>query len=191
MDSQNDVHLYKEMRGKNQAALEKLYSRYEKLVYSFAYRMTGSVTLSEDVVQDVFMKLWNGKGEYDESKGKFSSWLLTVTRYTAVDHLRKVKQEDTLEIEERDALQSEAKLIEDEVAWQEERALIHRIIKTLNIDQQKIVNLFYFKGYSQQQISESCNIPLGTVKGRIRLALKHLRTQLEGERGLDYEKRDV
>lgn len=191
MDSQNDVQLYKEMRAENQAALEKLYSRYEKLVYSFAYRMSGSATLSEDVVQDVFMKLWSGKGEYDESKGKFSSWLLTVTRYTAVDHLRKVKQDDALEIEERDALQSETRLVEDEVEWQEESALIHRIIKTLSKEQQKIINLFYFQGFSQQQISERCEIPLGTVKGRIRLALKHLRDQLDGERRLEYEKRDL
>lgn len=188
MDSQNDVLLYQKLRQKDQSSLESLYDRYEKLVYSFAYRMTGGTSLSEDIVQEVFMKLWYGKSEYDPGKGKFASWLLTVTRYTAIDYLRKAKKEDTLEMEERDSLQADEKLIEDEILWQEEKALIHRMINKLSEEQQKIIHLFYFKGLSQQQISDSCNIPLGTVKGRIRLALNHLKNQLEGERGLKYEK---
>ena len=188
MDSNQDVILYQRLREANQSALESLYDRYEKLVYSFAYRMTSNATTSEDIVQDVFSKLWYGKAEYNPNKGKFSSWLLTITRYTAIDHLRKMKTEESLEIVERDSLQSDEKLIEEEVLWQQEKALIHRIIETLSEEQQLIIQLFYFKGLSQQQISECCKIPLGTVKSRIRLALNHLKSKLEGERGLEYEK---
>ena len=96
MDSNQDLILYQRLRETDQSALESLYDRYEKLVYSFAYRMTSNVTASEDIVQDVFSKLWYGKAEYNPDKGKFSSWLLTITRYTAIDHLRKMKKKKHL-----------------------------------------------------------------------------------------------
>ncbi|TCP27078.1 RNA polymerase sigma-70 factor (ECF subfamily) [Scopulibacillus darangshiensis] len=184
MNLQTDVKLYFELRQHDQSALEAIYDRYEKLLYSFAYRMTQNTGLAEDVVQEVFMKLWHGKSEYDQTKGKFSSWLLTITRYTAIDHIRKLKQEDAFELDERDALQSEEPSVEDEITWKEEKETIRRSIHTLSKDQQEMIHLFYYKGYSQKQISESCDIPLGTVKGRIRLALKHLKKRLDDERGV-------
>lgn len=184
METQTDVNLYDQLRKQNQSALETIYDRYEKLLYSFAFRMTKNTGLAEDIVQEVFIKLWHGKGEYDKSKGKFSSWLLTVTRYTAIDHIRKNKQEDAFELDERDALQSDGPSVEEEVSWKEEKETIRRSISILSAEQQEMIEMFYFKGYSQKQISESCEIPLGTVKGRIRLALKHLKNHLDGEGGV-------
>ncbi len=80
MDTYTDSQLYARIRTKDQAALEELYDRYERLVYSFAYRMTQNAQMAEDTVQEVFIKLWKEHAPYTEDKGKFSSWLLTMTR---------------------------------------------------------------------------------------------------------------
>jgi RNA polymerase sigma-70 factor (ECF subfamily) len=115
---ESDSKLYKQITSNDEAALEKLYDRYEKLVFSFAFRMTNNAFLSEEVVQEVFTKLWTKKGIYDESRGKFSSWLLTITRNTSIDMLRK-KKETPYELEERDALNENQPSTEEVVEWKE------------------------------------------------------------------------
>jgi RNA polymerase sigma factor (sigma-70 family) len=171
--SELDIELYARLQTKDKRALELLYERYEKLLFSFAYRMTGRRDLSEEIVQDVFLKLWTKPGMYDNTKGKFSSWILTVTRYAAIDCLRK-KDENHSELEDRDALKSSDPSVEEVTEWKEKRKEIREAINQLADEQQQIVELFYFKGFSQQKIADTIQIPLGTVKGRIRLALKHL-----------------
>ncbi|UFT99056.1 sigma-70 family RNA polymerase sigma factor [Radiobacillus kanasensis] len=182
--SERDVELYHLVQQGDKQALEALYDRYEKLLFSFSYRMTGSSDISEEAIQEVFIKLWTKKGLYKEEKGKFSSWLLTVTRNTCLDLLKK-KKETTYTLEERDAIQANDPSTEDIIQWKEEGQNLREAVQELAEDQRKIVELFYFKGLSQRQISEACNIPLGTVKGRVRLALKHLRKYIsnttEGE----------
>jgi RNA polymerase sigma factor (sigma-70 family) len=178
----DDKELYVKVLEKDKSALEQLYIRYEKLLYSFSYRMTRDPAFAEEVTQEVFIKVWRGIGSYDDSKGKFSSWLLTIARNTAIDLIRKRKREDVLEFEDRDSLQSSDESVEDQVEWKEEGTLLRKAVSTLKEEQQKMINLFYFKGFTQQKISEECNIPLGTVKGRLRLALKHIKTYLDDER---------
>lgn len=176
--SEHDIDLYHRVEQGDKQALETLYNRYEKLLFSFAYRMTGQKELAEEVVQEVFIKIWTKKGMYNQEKGKFSSWLLTIARNTSIDLLRK-KRETTYSIEERDSIHSEDPSIEDMVEWKEKGRDIRRAVRDLNKDQQEIVELFYFKGWAQAKIADHCQIPLGTVKGRIRLALQHLRKNLE------------
>lgn len=180
--SEQDYELYKRIQRSDKQALELLYERYEKLLFSFAFRMTGRRDLSEEIVQEVFIKLWTKPNLYSQSKGKFSSWLLTVTRNSSIDHMRR-KNEQTEALEERDALRSEDPALEDLVEWKEEGKELRTAITQLAEEQQKIIELFYFKGLSQQMIADEQNIPLGTVKGRIRLALKHLKTYLHKEKG--------
>nr|WP_112179401.1 MULTISPECIES: sigma-70 family RNA polymerase sigma factor [Paraliobacillus] len=186
-----DIDLYARIQTGDQQALEELYDRYEKLVYSFAYRMVKHGAIAEEIVQEVFMKIWTKKGLYKRDKGKLSSWILTVTRNTSIDALRK-KKETTYTLEERDALESDQVATEDIVEWKEEGEKLRSAVKTLNNEQQEIITLFYFNGLSQREIAEQCNIPLGTVKGRIRLALKHLKQSLNREkRGSNDETRSV
>jgi RNA polymerase sigma factor (sigma-70 family) len=174
---EQDIELYARLRAKDKRALELLYERYEKLLFSFSYRLTGRRDLSEEIVQDVFLKLWTKPGMYDETKGKFSSWILTVTRYTAIDCLRK-KDENHAELDDRDTLHTSGPSVEEVTEWKENREEIRAAISQLAEEQRQIVELFYFKGLSQQKIADSFQIPLGTVKGRIRLALKHLHTKI-------------
>ncbi|MCP3764918.1 sigma-70 family RNA polymerase sigma factor [Domibacillus sp. A3M-37] len=179
---EQDYELYRRVKQSDKYALELLYERYEKLLFSFAFRMTGRRDLSEEIVQEVFIKVWTKPDLYDESKGKFSSWLLTVTRNSSIDHMRR-KNEQTEALTERDDLQSQETAIEDLIQWKEEGTELRKAITHLAENQREIIELFYFKGLSQQAISQKQKIPLGTVKGRIRLALKHLKTHLRGKGG--------
>lgn len=187
MIEKDDAALYARVRNKDRIAFETLYDRYEKLLYSFAFQFTNESALTEEVIQDVFLKLWNGTSEYDVNKGKFSSWLLTVTRNKAIDETRKRKRHTYEDILEKDSLVQDEASVEEKVEWSEQKSRIHRAMSRLNNDQQQVIDLFYFKGLNQQKISDQCEIPLGTVKGRIRIALKHLRKILNQEGGSSNE----
>ncbi|WP_058309175.1 RNA polymerase sigma factor [Gracilibacillus massiliensis] len=175
--NEQDVKLYENIQHGDQTALESLYDKYEKLLFSFIFKITNNREITEEVIQEVFLKVWTKKGMYDSSKGKFSSWLLTISRYAAIDIMRK-KKTSHYSIEERDALQNEAPSLEEELEWKEESQNIKKAMQQLNEDQQKVITLFYFKALSQQKIAEQLNIPLGTVKGRVRLALQHMKKHI-------------
>lgn len=180
--SDQDYDLYKKIQQADKQALESLYERYEKLLFSFAFRMTGRRDLSEEIVQEVFIKLWTKPDLYNPTKGKFSSWLLTVTRNSSIDHMRR-KNEQTEALAERDALLSQEPAVEDVVQWKEEGKELRKAMTRLADEQREVIELFYFKGLSQQAIASDQKIPLGTVKGRIRLALKHLKMHLHMGKG--------
>jgi len=187
MGKLTDAQLYVRMRSNDQAALEEIYDRYERLVYSFAYRMTQNGQMAEDTVQEVFIKLWKEHAPYTEDKGKFSSWLLTMTRNTSLDALRKKGKQQEVGLLNKDAEQMKApihEMPEQMLEWKEKGTVLRKAIFRLKIDQRTIVELFYFHGLSQESISTRLDIPLGTVKSRIRLALQHLRKHLEKERGI-------
>ncbi|MBD7984849.1 sigma-70 family RNA polymerase sigma factor [Sporosarcina sp. Sa2YVA2] len=180
----DDTILYEKTAMQDRAAFETLYDRYEKLVYSFAFRLTNDRTIAEEVTQDVFLKLWNGAASYTDEKGKFSSWLLTMTRNKAIDEIRRLKRHDHEEMIEKDSLIEQPGSTEAQVEWNEKRSDVHTAIRELKAEQQEIIELFYFKGLSQQKIADHCKLPLGTVKGRIRLALKHLKGLIGQEGGV-------
>ncbi|WP_017382072.1 RNA polymerase sigma factor [Paenisporosarcina sp. TG-14] len=187
MGKLTDAQLYLRMRSNDQAALEEIYDRYERLVYSFAYRMTQNVQMAEDTVQEVFIKLWKEHAPYTEDKGKFSSWLLTMTRNTSLDAIRKKGKQQEVGLLDKDAEQMKApinEIPEQMLEWKEKGTVLRKAMKRLKIEQRTIVELFYFHGLSQESISTKLDIPLGTVKSRIRLALQHLRKHLEKERGM-------
>ncbi|WP_019412628.1 RNA polymerase sigma factor [Paenisporosarcina sp. TG20] len=187
MDKSTDSQLYVRIRDKDKVALEVIYDRYERLVYSFAYRMTQNAQMAEDTVQEVFIELWREHSPYTEDKGKFSSWLLTMTRNTSLDALRKKGKQQEVGLLEKDTEQMRApidQLPEQMLEWKEKGSILRKSLERLKVEQRTIVELFYFHGLSQESISTKLDIPLGTVKSRIRLALQHLRKHLEKERGI-------
>ncbi|WP_026694547.1 RNA polymerase sigma factor [Peribacillus kribbensis] len=181
MPDLQDVQLYQRILQRDKNSLEMLYIRYEKLIYSFIYKMTQNPEICEEVIQEVFLKLWRNHSTYSEDKGKFSSWLLTLTRNTALDILRKRKKETPYEYIETEASEAAGESAEDLAEWKERGSLIRRAVSTLKDDQKRVIDLFYFKGLTQSKISEVTDLPLGTVKGRIRLALKHLKDFMDRE----------
>lgn len=128
------------------------------------------------------MKVWQKKGAYDADKGKLSTWLISVTRNSVIDLSRR-KKLDTFEYDERDDVNSDTNhfnsSVEQEAERHEDQEMINEAMHALNDEQKKIITLFYFRAYSQSQIAKALDLPLGTVKSRIRLALGHLKKNID------------
>ncbi|WP_170006325.1 RNA polymerase sigma factor [Bacillus fonticola] len=181
-----DIELYQLVVQRDQDALERLYTQYEKLLFSLAFRVCQDRSLAEEAVQEVFMKLWTKPGLYDPTKGKFSSWLLTVQRHTAIDLIRK-RSDKEFTLDARDDAQDPEPSAEQLAEWKERKEEIQQAVSALSQEQQEVIELFYFKGFTQREISERMGLPLGTVKGRLRLALNHLQQGMQAyrERGTE------
>jgi len=165
-------------------AVRVLYARYGRLAYSLAVRILGDPGRAEEVVQDAFVRVWRRAASFDAGRGSLRTWLLTVVRNRAVDYLRGTAREwDELELLGEVRAEGEGSDPWREVSQSLERAAVRDALAVLPLEQRQAVELAYFGGYSQQEISRMVNVPLGTIKSRTRLALEKLCSYLQG-RGL-------
>jgi RNA polymerase sigma-70 factor (ECF subfamily) len=166
-------------------ALAGLYDRYAGLAYGVAIRVLGDPARAEDAVQDAFMNVWKNAASFDAERGSLRAWLLTAVRNRCIDHLRRRGAREQREAE----LQPDAAYAQSpsdpwrEVALSLERTAVRDAMASLPAEQRQVVELAYFGGYSQTEIAGMTRVPLGTVKGRIRLALEKMGSYLRG-RGL-------
>ena len=165
----------------DEAALEALYERYGGACYRLARRIVVDGHLAEDVIQQVFLALWQGTG-YNPARGAVSTWLLTITHHKSVDLLRRDKGR-------RQQRSGDQELIEiaatgpgpDDQVWARLRAERTRAaLRELPAEQREALLLAYYGGYTQSEIAGITGIPLGTVKSRTFQAMKRLRTSLGG-----------
>lgn len=166
-------------------ALELLYDRYHVLVYSVALRVVRDEMLAEDVVQEVFVRLWRRPQSYDPARGRFLSWLMSVTRNRAIDEVRRVTRRLRIEERRQDAaeqVRSTDRLDAPELAAAigDERREVRAALATLPEAQRRVLELAYFGGLTQSEIAALTDTPLGTVKTRTRLAMDRLRQRLGG-----------
>jgi len=170
-------------------ALGELYDRYGRLAYSLALNATGDASLAEEIVQDVFLRVWNKAETYRAEQGKVVTWLTSITRYRAIDMLRRhaIRPEGNRTVWAEDAppLVSDSMAIEDEVASLQRRQQIQRAMRQLPSEQRQALAYAFFYGYSHSQIAAALNEPLGTVKTRIRLGMQKLRELIPEERSVD------
>lgn len=163
-------------------ALSALYDRYGRLVYSIAFSSLGDQGAAEEIVQDVFTRVWEKAAIYDAGKGKLSTWLISITRNRTIDELRKgkIRPEKTsvswADLWQTYNPQSPGPEEETDLSWQQRS--IRGALETLPPDQREVLALAYFKGYTQSMIAELQGVPLGTIKTRIRLAMQKLRRVL-------------
>ena len=177
-DEPDDSVLLQRTAAGNSDALVALHKRYANLVYSMAWRVLQDVGLAEEVTQDVFMKLWQHAERYDPGRGRFSSWLLSVTRFAAIDRLRQEGRRP-LAAELPDGAPDEQTSLErllttDHASWERGQHL-RLLLGQLPADQREVVELAYFGGLTHSELAEQLGLPLGTVKGRLRLGLERLR----------------
>ena len=172
------------MAAGSQDALAQLYDRYAGLAYGIALRVLGDPGRAEDAVQEAFLNVWNRAAAFDPARGSLRSWLLTAVRNRSIDYLR---GRGAHERREQD-LEPVAATIGAQDPWHEvslklERDAVREALASLPPEQRQAVELAYFGGYSQTEIADMTRVPLGTVKGRMRLALEKLSSYLRG-RGL-------
>lgn len=171
------IELIREQR--DQRAMAQLYDRYERPVYSLAYRVLREQRLAEDVVQDVFLGFWQRPVSYVADRGNFAPWILRVTRNRSIDVLRKRSRERSPGPDEQAAL-FEERIVDPEPEPGEQvwsRAVAGRVrlaVQQLNDAQRQVIELAYFSGMTQTEMAEYLDTPLGTIKTRVRTALRRL-----------------
>ena len=185
MAEQDDNLLIQEVAKGNPDALAMLYDRHGRLAYSVAYRVLSEGQAAEEVVQDAFMTLWKKAGTFDPDRGAgVRAWLLTIVRNAAIDSIRRRNRYGSKEVE----LDVEAQFRSNddpvaEVLTSLDRSVIQKAMRELPDDQRLAIELAYFEGLTHREIAERYGLPLGTVKGRLRLGLHKLQEGLTAHYG--------
>ena len=162
-------------------AFEELVRQYQADVWRFAFHFTRDRAMAEDVTQEAFLSLWRSGARYDPTRGSVRTWLLGVVRNRAIDLLRRqATRAPTVELElERLHDTSPTAELTDTAAVRREAAReVRGALEVLPADQLKVIELAYFGGLTHSEIAEALGMPLGTVKGRMRLAMEKIRTTL-------------
>lgn len=166
---------------KDPEAFEVLYDRHGGAAYSLAYRIVGDRAAAEEVTQEAFISVWRSGARFDAARGSVRSWLLSVVRNRAIDFLRsragkapKLTFDDDSVLEQRPAEER----TEEEALQRETAAELRGAIGKLPGEQSKVIELAYFGGFSHSEIARILGLPMGTVKGRMRLGLEKIRGEL-------------
>lgn len=181
----DDASILRRIAQGEEPALAELYDRYAQLLYSLGMRILRSVQDAEDIVQEVFMQVWNKAALYEARKGTVHTWLVTMMRNRAIDRLRsKVSRHSGQQVDVTsltlfaDAASSNP---HSHTVKNEDQKLVLGTLKQLSIDQQQVLALAYYEGFSQSEIAARLNIPLGTVKSRMRKGLQSMHSILKGK----------
>lgn len=162
-------------------ALGEMYDRYGRLVYSLALYMVGNEGTAEEITQDTFMRVWEKAKTYRPNRARVKTWIVSIARYRAIDELRRqeIRPETTsLSLEDLPLEIADENKVEEDTQDRLLRQQTRAAISELPLEQKQVIALAYFQGYSQSEISKILNIPLGTVKTRVRLAMVKIRTNL-------------
>jgi RNA polymerase sigma-70 factor (ECF subfamily) len=176
-----DEELMPRIGEKDPDAFEVFYDRHGGVAYSLAYRIVGERGAAEDVVQEAFISIWRSGARYDRARGSVRSWMLGIVRNRAIDALRskagrapKLDFDDDAVLEHRPA----AELTDSEALRRETAHELRGALGELPGEQSKVIELAYFGGFSHSEIATMLEVPLGTVKGRMRLGLEKIRGEL-------------
>ncbi|MEO5979008.1 MAG: sigma-70 family RNA polymerase sigma factor [Chryseolinea sp.] len=165
------------LKNKDSHSLDYLYDHYSGALLGVVSRIVKKEEMAEEVLQDVFLKVWERMDTYDPTKGRLFTWMLNIARNQAIDKTRSKefsKEKKTGDIDNFVNRIDNEGFVEQPV----ESIGLQQLLKTLPEDQRFIIDQHYLKGYTQAEISEEFNLPLGTVKTRMRLAMKLLRKLL-------------
>ena len=170
-----DRDLAARLRRRDAGAMEELYDRYGRVAYALVLPMVRDAGITEDLVQETFLRVWSRVQFFDAGKGGIGPWLLAIARNRAIDYLRSVhgRERVTVGVEEADraAVYTEADAFE---SARRVRAAMGRLVP----NHLRVIELSYFEGLSQVEVAERMGAPLGTVKSWVRMALRSLRQEL-------------
>lgn len=162
----------------NQLLFGVLYDNYSKALFGVIKRIIEKDTIAEDILQESFIKIWNNRSLYDTSKGRLFTWMVSIARNSSIDYLR--SKQNNFD-EKADSVDTVAQEINknNNVEMQVDHIGLKKIINALKEDYRALIDLVYFEGYTQEEISIKLDMPLGTVKTRVRAALITLRNQMK------------
>src|SRR5277367_5899219 len=178
-----DVALLRRIGARDRDAFAEFYDKYSTLLFSIASKILNDAAEAEDVLQETFMQIWEKAGNFDPRLGHPVGWAVTLVRNRAIDRIRASRRRNLLTEEagvEFAAAADSPESANETVSGHEKAKLIHSAMVELPAEQRRAIELAFFSGLTQNEISESLHEPLGTIKARIRRGLLKLRDQLEG-----------
>ncbi len=182
-DLDKDIELLRCISEGDRYAFSCFYDNYSRLLFSIAFRILNDQKEAEDVLQEVFLQIWDKAGSYKPELGKPSSWAVTLTRNKAIDYIRAGQRRSRLlELASTEMLvrQPGAAAANESVRSRDGTELITSAVSELPEDQRRAIEMAFFTGLTQHEISETLQEPLGTIKARIRRGMMKLRGRLEG-----------
>lgn len=174
----SEEELVMRLHNRDQQAFSYLYDNYSAALNGIIYRMVEDRELAEDILQEAFVKIWNNFTNYDSGKGRLFTWMLNITRNLTIDTLRSkgYKKQAKISGDEN----SVGNITDDgNVAGRFDAMGVRKQLVNLKPEQRVIIELAYFNGYTQDEISKETGVPLGTVKTRMRTAIIELRKILQ------------
>lgn len=169
-------------------AMDSLYQRYSRILYSLAYRMVADHQIAEDLIQEAFLSVWRRSTSFSPQSGAARSWLISILHHRAIDHLRKVRRRSSMQEAPLEEIElDETVAVSDvwEEAWRSlQSTQVRAALMKIPTEQRMVIELAYFQGWTHTEIAEGTQTPLGTVKARMRLGLNHLKRALI-EEGID------
>ena len=182
-----DEQLMKMLQDRDPAALGFLYDRHSGIVKSLGMKVVHNEAEAEDLLQEIFVEIWNRAAGYDPAKGKPLGWIVTLARRRSIDRLRKCQSHCRAEDRLREEVESQPDAWttdpEEDFVMADIRETLLNLIKTLPEAQQQAINLAFYQGMSQREIAALTGIPLGTIKTRLELGLKKLTAALKDYAG--------
>ncbi len=163
-------------------AFEVVFDRHIDAAFALAHRICGGRAAADDACQEAFMAAWRSAGRYDARVGSVRSWLLAITHNKAIDHLRRMTRHRDRQVSDDTAAErvpASSDTQGDALASAEREETV-ALLRELPDDQRKVIELSFYSGYSHNEIAELLDLPLGTVKGRMRAGLEKLRIHLQG-----------
>jgi len=169
-------------------AFAVLYDRHGGAAYSLAYRIVGDAAVAEDATQEAFLSMWRSGTRFDRARGSVRSWTLGIVRNRSIDALRRMAgSAPKLDFDDDAALDAEpaAELTDSEAIRRETARSVRGALRQLPAEQSEVIGLAYFGGFTHSEIAEMLGMPLGTVKGRMRLGLEKIRNTLAEGLGVE------
>jgi RNA polymerase sigma-70 factor, ECF subfamily len=187
MQNLSEAELMLLIKAKHRPALEELYDRYIKLVYSYVIKSTKDQDKARVIVQSVFTRVWTSESGYNPEKGLFVNWLLTITRNITIDHHRKEKKDHTLVSIDQEQLEqipgNQSSNPAEVLSRKLVREQIQKAYQYLSKNQIELIQWIYWEGYTLSEIAEMKKEPIGTIKSRLHQTLKVLRKHIVMEMG--------
>ena len=172
--SLSEEELVHSLRNREKIAIEALYDMYSGSLLGVITRIVIDEAVAEDVLQETFIKIWNSFQSYSTEKGRLFTWMVNIARNMAID---KIRSKDFKNQNKNQALENNVTFIDEQVntVYKPELMGIKDLVEKLKPEQKAILDLVYFKGYTHVEVAEELDVPLGTVKTRLRMAIIQLR----------------
>ncbi len=179
-NADSGISLVEQIKAGNRQALEELYDAYAGMVYGVVLKMIRNEELAQEIVQDVFLRVWKSIDSYDPAKAKISTWMINIARNRTIDEIRSKNYRNLQENQSiHDSVHEEGKT--GRVEMKVDAIGLKSVINRLRPEQKLLLEFVYFGGYTHEEAARELNIPLGTVKTRIRSSILELRKLVKVE----------